>query len=62
VLTPEIEQGPFYVKGGYVCSEISEFQLGASAYVDIRLIDISTWQPITDVYFDLWDCNAAGVY
>ncbi|KAK0216465.1 hypothetical protein EDD85DRAFT_741923, partial [Armillaria nabsnona] len=55
-------QGPFYVKGEYVRFDISEDLLGMSAYVDAESIDVATWQPITDVYFDLWNCNAAGVY
>ncbi|KAK0200629.1 aromatic compound dioxygenase [Desarmillaria ectypa] len=54
VLTPELEQGPYYVQGEYICSNMSEDQPG--------LIDVSTCEPLTGVYLDVWHCNATGVY
>ncbi len=62
VLTPELEQGPYYVQGEYVRSDMRENQTGVPAYVDIELIDVSTCEPLTGVYLDVWHCNATGVY
>ncbi|KAK0454246.1 Intradiol ring-cleavage dioxygenase, partial [Desarmillaria tabescens] len=49
-LTPEIEQGPYYVQGEYIRSDMSEDQPGVPTYVDIELIDVSTCEPLTGVY------------
>ncbi|KAK0454215.1 aromatic compound dioxygenase [Desarmillaria tabescens] len=62
VLTPELEQGPYYVQGEYVRSNMREDQTGVPTYVDIELIDVSTCEPLTGVYLDVWHCNATGVY
>ncbi|KAK0459155.1 aromatic compound dioxygenase [Desarmillaria tabescens] len=62
VLTPELEQGPFYVKGEYVRRTVSEDQPGLYSYVDLELIDVSTCEPLTGVYIDFWHCNSTGVY
>ncbi|KAG7443702.1 aromatic compound dioxygenase, partial [Guyanagaster necrorhizus] len=62
VLTPELEQGPYYIQGEYVRSDMRESQTGVPAYVDIELIDVSTCEPIPGVYLDVWHCNATGVY
>ncbi|PBK91138.1 aromatic compound dioxygenase [Armillaria gallica] len=52
VLTPELEQGPYYVQD----------QTGVPAYVDIELTDVSTCEPLTGVYLNVWHCNTTGVY
>ncbi|SJL06559.1 related to protocatechuate 3,4-dioxygenase beta subunit [Armillaria ostoyae] len=62
VLTPELDEGPNYVQGSYVRSDISEDQTGVLSYVDIELIDVSTCTPIPGVYLDVWHCNSTGVY
>ncbi|KAK0454213.1 aromatic compound dioxygenase [Desarmillaria tabescens] len=62
VVTPELDLGPYYVQGGYVRSDMREDQIGVLAYVDIELIDVSTCEPITTAYLDVWHCNATGVY
>ncbi|KAG7443842.1 aromatic compound dioxygenase [Guyanagaster necrorhizus] len=62
ILTPELEQGPYYVQGEYVRSDMRENQTGVPTYVDVELIDIATCEPITGIYLDVWHCNATGVY
>ncbi len=61
-LVSESTQGPYYVDGEYVRSDITEDQDGIYSYVDIELIDYSTCEPVADVYIDFWHCNATGVY
>ncbi|KAK0243972.1 Intradiol ring-cleavage dioxygenase [Armillaria nabsnona] len=62
VLNPETTEGPYYVDGEYVRSDITEDQEGVYTYVDVELIDVSTCEPISNVYIDFWHCNATGVY
>ncbi|KAK0487732.1 aromatic compound dioxygenase [Armillaria novae-zelandiae] len=61
-LVSESTQGPYYVDGEYVRSDITEDQGGIYSYVDVELIDYSTCEPVADVYIDFWHCNATGVY
>ncbi|KAK0464250.1 Intradiol ring-cleavage dioxygenase [Desarmillaria tabescens] len=62
VLNPETTEGPYYVNGEYVRSDITEDQEGVYTYVDVELIDVSTCEPVSNVYIDFWHCNATGVY
>ncbi|KAG7445734.1 aromatic compound dioxygenase [Guyanagaster necrorhizus] len=62
VLNPETTEGPYYVDGEYVRSDITEDQEGVYTYVDVELIDVSTCEPVSNVYIDFWHCNATGVY
>ncbi|KAK0481201.1 aromatic compound dioxygenase [Armillaria luteobubalina] len=55
VLAPEVTQGPYFVDGEY-------YQEGVYTYVDVELIDVSTCEPVSDIYIDFWHCNATGVY
>ncbi|ETM35232.1 hypothetical protein L914_17823 [Phytophthora nicotianae] len=31
-------------------------------YIDVQVIDVSTCEPVTDMYVDFWHANATGVY
>ncbi|RAK96858.1 intradiol ring-cleavage dioxygenase [Aspergillus ibericus CBS 121593] len=62
VLGPDVTQGPYYVTGELIRSDISETQEGVPLYLDVQLIDTSTCEPVPEVYIDLWHCNATGVY
>ncbi|KAK0184915.1 aromatic compound dioxygenase [Armillaria mellea] len=62
VLAPEVTQGPYFVDGEYVRSNITEDQEGVYTYVDVELIDVSTCEPVSDIYIDFWHCNSTGVY
>lgn len=62
VLNPEGEVGPFYVLGEYVRSDLREDQPGVDVTFDAQFIDVETCEPITDVWFDIWNCNSTGVY
>ncbi|KFY26443.1 hypothetical protein V491_01301 [Pseudogymnoascus sp. VKM F-3775] len=62
LLSPEGEEGPFYVKGEYVRSDIRDDQPGVEIIIDLQFIDISTCLPIVDLTADIWHCNSTGVY
>ncbi|KAI1208505.1 aromatic compound dioxygenase [Annulohypoxylon truncatum] len=62
LLTPEVTQGPYYVGGEYVRENVVEDQSGVDTILDYQVIDVDTCEPVTDVYVEMWHCNATGVY
>ncbi|PVH79822.1 aromatic compound dioxygenase [Cadophora sp. DSE1049] len=62
VLSPEGEEGPYYVKGEYIRSNITESEPGVSVTWDLQFIDVNTCEPIENLTSDIWHCNATGVY
>lgn len=62
VLQPEVTQGPYYIDGELIRSDMSEDQAGVPLFVDIQLIDTSTCAPAPAIYVDAWHCNSTGVY
>ncbi|KAL4751824.1 hypothetical protein BDW72DRAFT_81477 [Aspergillus terricola var. indicus] len=62
ILAPEGEIGPFWVKGELIRYDISDGEDGIPVYLDGQFIDINTCEPIKDLYWDVWNCNATGVY
>lgn len=62
ILQPEVTQGPYYVDGELLRSNIVDGQEGVPLYLDIQLVDTSTCEPVPAVYMDLWHCNSTGVY
>ncbi|PBK64669.1 hypothetical protein ARMSODRAFT_978914 [Armillaria solidipes] len=56
-LTMELDQGMPSVRGEYVRSTISEDQSGVHTFVDLELIDISTYETASDLYIDFWHCK-----
>ncbi|PYH89055.1 aromatic compound dioxygenase [Aspergillus ellipticus CBS 707.79] len=62
ILGPDVTQGPYYVTGELIRSNITETQEGVPLYLDVQLIDTSTCEPVPEMYIDVWHCNATGVY
>ncbi|KAK5130045.1 hypothetical protein LTR08_002519 [Meristemomyces frigidus] len=62
ILTPEGEVGPYWVKGEHIHDDIVEGQAGVPVVIEGQFLDIETCEPITNVWWDLWQCNATGVY
>ncbi|KAH8898445.1 aromatic compound dioxygenase [Thozetella sp. PMI_491] len=62
VLTPDVTQGPYYVGGEYIRSNIVEEQGGVPIVLDYQVIDVDTCEPIPSVYVEMWHCNSTGVY
>jgi protocatechuate 3,4-dioxygenase beta subunit len=61
-LTPEQEEGPFYVDLGKVRANIVEGQAGVPLDLRVRVIDHERCAPVANAAVDLWQCNASGVY
>ncbi|KIK70289.1 hypothetical protein GYMLUDRAFT_34787 [Collybiopsis luxurians FD-317 M1] len=62
VLNPEGETGPYWVKGELIRSDLAEEQPGVPVTIEGQFLDVTTCEPITDLYWDIWNCNATGVY
>lgn len=62
VLTPEVTQGPYYVGGEWIRSNLVEDQEGVPTLIDYQVIDVDTCEPVTNVYLEMWHCNSTGVY
>ncbi|PBP25656.1 extracellular dioxygenase [Diplocarpon rosae] len=63
ILSPEITEGPYYVAGEYVRSDLREAsQTGVDLILDFQAIDVSTCEPVPDIMLTLWSVNSTGVY
>lgn len=62
LLQPEATQGPYYIDGEIIRSDMSEDEPGVPLFLDIQLIDTSSCDPVPAVFVDIWHCNATGVY
>uniref|UniRef100_H3H631 Pectate lyase n=1 Tax=Phytophthora ramorum TaxID=164328 RepID=H3H631_PHYRM len=45
-LEPEVTQGPYYVNGELVRSDVREDQEGVDLYADVQIIDVNTCEPV----------------
>lgn len=54
VLSPEETEGPYYVSGEYVRTDVRETQEGVPLYLDVAIYDVETCEPITDRWFEIW--------
>jgi protocatechuate 3,4-dioxygenase beta subunit len=62
VLTPELTEGPYYVSGEQVRSNITEGRPGVPLALALTVVDASTCKPIKGAAVDIWHCDALGVY
>jgi protocatechuate 3,4-dioxygenase beta subunit len=62
VLTPEQEEGPFYIDLARVRRDITEDRPGVPLALALTVVDAKTCEPIRDAAVDIWHCDALGVY
>jgi protocatechuate 3,4-dioxygenase beta subunit len=62
VLTPEQEEGPFYIDLARVRQDIAENRPGVPLALALTVVDSKTCEPIHDAAVDVWHCDALGVY
>jgi protocatechuate 3,4-dioxygenase beta subunit len=61
-LAPSIEEGPYYVNGEPIRSNITEGQAGIPLTLSVTIIDVNTCNPIANAQIDVWQCSAYGIY
>ncbi|KAH7081251.1 Intradiol ring-cleavage dioxygenase [Paraphoma chrysanthemicola] len=62
ILAPEVTDGPYYVTGELIRQNVKEDQVGIDLYLEVQYVDITTCDPVSGLYVDIWNCNATGVY
>ncbi len=62
ILTPENTDGPYYVTGELIRKNVTEGQAGIPMYLEVQYLDITTCEPVPEVYVDIWNCNSTGFY
>ncbi|KAH6896617.1 Intradiol ring-cleavage dioxygenase [Thelonectria olida] len=64
ILAPEITDGPYYVVGEYLRSNVIEDQWcdGVPLFLEVQYVDVNTCGPVPSVAVDVWNCNATGIY
>lgn len=64
ILSPEITDGPYYVVGEKMRSNVKEalYSDGVDLFLEVQYIDVNTCEPVPAVAVDIWNCNATGVY
>lgn len=61
-LIPEQEEGPYYVAGELVRSNIVEGKPGVPLSLRIQVLDARSCKPLSNAAVDLWHCDALGLY
>jgi protocatechuate 3,4-dioxygenase beta subunit len=62
VLTPEMTEGPYFVDGDKVRSDITEGKPGTPLTLALTVMDVATCTPIKDASVDIWHADAVGGY
>ncbi|MFD3502657.1 intradiol ring-cleavage dioxygenase [Streptomyces sp. NPDC058676] len=61
-LTKEMTEGPYYLDGQYVRSDISEDKTGFPLRLTLTVVDDDTCVPLGDALVEIWHCDALGEY
>ena len=60
-LTPELEEGPYYLDDVLFRSNITEDQVGIPLSLRIKVVNTDC-EPLADTFVDVWMCNGTGFY
>jgi protocatechuate 3,4-dioxygenase beta subunit len=61
-LTKELTEGPYYLDGQYVRSDIREDKTGIPLKLTLTVVDDDTCAPLKDALVEIWHCDALGEY
>jgi protocatechuate 3,4-dioxygenase beta subunit len=62
VLTPEQEEGPFYIDFAQVRQDIVEDRRGVPLALTVAVVASNNCKPIRNAAVDVWHCDALGIY
>jgi protocatechuate 3,4-dioxygenase beta subunit len=62
VLTPEQDEGPFYIDLAQVRQDIVEDRQGVPLALAVTVVDANGCEPIRNAAVDIWHCDALGTY
>lgn len=61
-LTKEMTEGPYYLDGQYVRSDISEDKTGIPLELALTVVDDDTCALLSNALVEIWHCDALGEY
>ena len=61
-LTPTGTEGPYYIDVDNIRSDIREDRQGARLRLAARVVDADGCTPVKDAVFEVWHCDAGGLY
>ena len=61
-LTPEQEEGPYYVDFGKARRDVTEGKPGVPLQLRVALVDAKRCEPLEAAAVDIWHCDATGIY
>ena len=62
IFTPDNANGPYYVAGEHIRSNVVEDVKGVPVHLEMQFVDTKTCKPAPQLVVDIWSCNATGVY
>ncbi len=62
VLTPELDEGPYFLDDARFRSDIREGKPGVPLVLVLALIEARTCRPVPNAAVDLWHCDGGGLY
>ncbi|KAK7046131.1 hypothetical protein VNI00_007134 [Paramarasmius palmivorus] len=62
VVAPEVMEGPYYINNEMVRYDLIEDQAGVPLTLDIGVVDVNGCKPLENVFVELWQANATGIY
>jgi protocatechuate 3,4-dioxygenase beta subunit len=62
VLTPEMTEGPYFVDGDRVRSDITEGRPGRPLTLRLTVVDATNCRPVESAAVDIWHADAGGDY
>lgn len=60
--TPSQTEGPYYIDVDKIRSDIREDRQGTRLRVAARVLDVDGCTPVKDAVFEIWHCDAGGLY
>lgn len=61
-LTAEQEEGPYYIEGEALRSNVTEDRPGVPLILRVQLFDIKRCAPLQNASMEIWSCDAMGEY
>ncbi len=61
-LTPEQTEGPYYIDVDKIRGDIREDRHGVRLRLAVRVMNVDGCTPVKDAVFDVWHCDAGGLY
>jgi protocatechuate 3,4-dioxygenase beta subunit len=62
VLTPEMTEGPYYLAGETIRSDVTDGRPGVPLRLELTVMDATKCTPIPGATVEIWHADAGGVY